>query len=166
MRESLCSLVERLRPNRVAIEYPIFNDLWSEGMYGLFLYSCEALLRTRTDVVFFANNQTKAWARRFLNRPTGWKMSKSDMIDAAKEDVGGGRWSSDEADAYLTAVVGGRFWGLYDEEIQTDDLSAYERKMFTEIRRPFRGRQAGQVLKRGIIHREEDRFFLWSKIEV
>ena len=50
LREGLREVVQKVRADhpdktlRVGIESPIFNDLYSEGMYGLFLYSNEALM--------------------------------------------------------------------------------------------------------------------------
>lgn len=166
MRTSLMDLVSKHDPDRVAIEYPIFNDLWSEGLYGLFLYSCEALLLSRMDVVFFANNQTKALGHRMLKRPKGWKMEKEDMREAAAKDTDTSkyRWPGDEADAYMAALLGGRFWGVFDGTLSEEDLTPYERRTFTAIHRPVKGRFVGKVIKRGLVYREDDRFFLWSKL--
>ena len=50
LREGLREIVQQVRADhpeetlRVGIESPIFNYLFSEGMYGLFLYSNEALM--------------------------------------------------------------------------------------------------------------------------
>ena len=38
MRESLRECIQNHKIDYVGIEYPVFNNLWSEGMYGLFLY--------------------------------------------------------------------------------------------------------------------------------
>ena len=97
-RESLRALIREHRPERVGIEFPVFDNLWSEGMYGLFLYSCEALRAECMDVVFWSPLQAKAHARDTLDRPKGWKMDKVDMCEAAKQDVGGGRnWNHNSA---------------------------------------------------------------------
>jgi hypothetical protein len=166
MRASLLELIARLGVQRVGIEFPIFNDIWSEGMYGLFLYASEALRMAKVDVVFLANNQTKAHCRRVLDRPKGWKIGKPDMIEGAKFDTGGkGRWSGDEADAYWVARVAGRFWQLFDEEVTVDDLTPLERKQFTAIHTYSRGKKAGQTVLRGIQFREGERFFRWSQLE-
>lgn len=53
-RESLRALIREVKPDRVGIEFPVFDNLFSEGMYGLFLYSCEALKSERCDVVFWS----------------------------------------------------------------------------------------------------------------
>jgi hypothetical protein len=150
----------------MGIEHPIFNDIYSEGMYGLFLFSLEAIRDCRQDIVFFAPPQVKSFAKEVLGRPRGWKMSKSDMCDAAREDTGGtGRWNHNEADAYIVSMAAGRFWSLQRGLITTDDLSPVEERTFVLIRKITRGKRAGQVDIRGILHRESDRFFLWSQIE-
>jgi hypothetical protein len=103
LRERLFDLVEETKPDAVGIEYPVFGDLWSEGMYGLFLYSCEALKAAKMDTVFFSPGQIKTVAKDLLERPDRWRMVKADMCEAAKTDTGGkGRWNHNEADAYLS----------------------------------------------------------------
>jgi len=167
MREWLREKIQEYRPDHMGIEYPVFHDLWSEGMYGLFLFSCEAIKSEKQDVVFFSPGQTKAHARLFLKRPRVagrlWKMVKADMREAAKEDTGGkGRWSSDEADAYWVARTAGRFWSFWEGILKEEDLTPAEREQFLKIHTFKRGKRAGEVVKKGIIHREDERFFLWS----
>jgi hypothetical protein len=163
LREDLFSLIQEEQPDRVGIEYPIFNDLWSEGMYGIFLYSCEALRLAQKDVVFFTPLQVKSHAKHFLKRPTGWKMTKGDMVKAAKVETGTkGYWNHNEADAYWVSRTAGRFWMLFEEEISEEDLTPPEKTQFLKIHRYQRGKKAGRVEKRGIMFREDDRFFLWS----
>lgn len=163
MRSKVTDLVRRLEISRVGVEYPIFNDLWSEGMYGLFLYTCEALYASQVDVVFFSPLQVKTHARDFLGRPKGWKMMKPDMVEAARTDTGGkGRWNHNEADAYWVARTASRFWGLVDEDLQVEDLSPNERKQFLSIHQYRRGKKAGKTEYRGLLYREDERFFRWS----
>lgn len=162
MRESLRALIQDHRPDRVGIEYPVFSSMYSEGMYGLFLYSCEALRAERMDVVFWSPLQAKAHARDTLDRPKGWKMDKVDMVEAAKLDAGPGRWNHNEADAYLVAVLAGRFWGFYDGDIAEGGLTPTESRYFTKVHTFVRGAKAGKTIKKGVIYRESDRFFRWS----
>lgn len=162
MRESLRALIQEHEPDKIGIEFPVFNNLWSEGMYGLFLYSCEALKLEGQDVVFWSPMQAKAHARDTIKRPKGWKMMKPDMIEAAKEDAGGGQWNHNEADAYLVGRLAARFWLLYEGLIQEDDLTERERKYFLEIKQYVRGKKAGKVVKKGLMYREDERFFIWS----
>jgi len=163
MRERLRELLRKLEPDRVGLEFPVFDNLWSEGMYGLFLFTCEALHEEKQDVVFWSPLQVKAHSREALDRPKGWKMMKGDMVDAAKADAGGGRWNHNEADAYLVARLAGRFWGLLDDEIKERDLTPTERRYFLEIKRYIRGKKAGRVVQKGVMYREDERFFLWSE---
>ena len=163
MRYKVMALVEQLELQRVGVEYPVFKDLWSEGMYGLFLYTCEALREAKVDVVFFSPGQIKAHARLFLDRPKGWDMKKPDMVEAAKKDTGGkGRWNHNEADAYWVARIATRFWQLFDGEISLQDLTPLERKQFMDIHRFQRGKKKGRIELRGILYRENERFFQWS----
>ncbi len=164
-RDSLRSCIREHKPDRVGIEFPVFGNLWSEGMYGLFLYSCEALRAERMDVVFWSPLQVKAHARDTLDRPKGWKMDKVDMCEAAKLDVGGGRnWNHNEADAYLVGVLAGRFWDLFDGRLGQGGLTPTEAKYFTHVHTYQRGRKAGRTVKKGVLHREHDRFFQWSRL--
>jgi len=164
-RESLRNLVRETKPDRVGIEFPVFADLWSEGMYGLFLFCCEALRKERCDVVFWSPMQAKAHARDTIDRPHNWKMDKMDMCEAAKTDTGGGKWNHNEADAYLIARLASRFWLFHAKEVSEEGLTPREIKYFTEIKKFVRGRKAGKEIKRGVIYRENDRFFAWSQLE-
>ena len=170
MREWLREKIREYKPDRTGIEFPVFNDLWSEGMYGLFLFSCEALRAEKQDVVFFSPGQVKAHAREFLvqrgDRPKGppkWKMQKPDMVEAAKKDTCGGRWNHNEADAYWVAQAAGRFWNLFDGNLDVEDLTGPERQQFLKTHTFKRGKRAGKTVKSGILHRESDRFFCWSR---
>ena len=162
MRENLRVLVQRLGVRYIGVEYPVFKDLYSEGMYALFIVTCEALWLEKRDIVFFSPGQIKAHAHRFLQRPTPWTMQKPDMVEAAKLDTGGkGAWNHNEADAYWVARSAARFWQLQSGVITERDLTPLETKQFTEIHTFQRGKRAGQVLKKGVMFREDERFFRW-----
>lgn len=170
-RESLRALIQHHQPDAVALESPVFGEMYSEGMYGLFLYTSEALRLERMDTVLWTPGQIKAFAKELLDRPPTWgSMTKSDMVKAAQWDLRESKFkwgrflrNHNEADAYLAAVLGGRFWLLHREEISEDDLTKRERKQFTEVHTYQRGRKAGRTEYKGTLYREDDRFFLWSK---
>ena len=163
IRENLRSLINEHQVRLVGIEYPIMDAMFSEGMYGLFLYSCEALKTERCDVVFWSPLQVKAHARESLARPKGWVMDKKDMVDASVKDAGGSKWNHNEADAYLVARLSARFWRLNSLELLEGGLSTVEAKYFTEVKKFMRGKNAGKEVQRGVIYREDERFFLWSQ---
>jgi len=163
-RESLRGLIRQYKPDKVGIEYPVFDNLYSEGMYGLFLYCSEALRTEHQDVVFFSPGQLKTHARQILGRPPGWKMMKSDMVEATKVDTGSKKaWNHNECDAYFAARVAGRFWSLYEGLLTESDLTDLEKKQFLEIHTFTKGKQAGKTVQKGILYRESERFFCWSK---
>jgi hypothetical protein len=167
LRGHVTDLITRLGVTKMGCEYPIFNDLYSEGMYGLFLYTCEAMRDAKVDVVFFSPPQVKAHARTFLQRPRVggklWKMQKGDMVEAAKEDCGGvGQWNHNEADAYWVARSAGRFWSYLDGVVLDTELTPAERQQFARIHTYTRGKKAGKTVRSGIAYREDERFFRWS----
>lgn len=162
-RESLRAIIKQYKPDRVGIEFPVFGNLYSEGMYGLFLFCSEALQAERCDVVFWSPLQVKAHARELLSRPAGWKMDKTDMVEASKADAGPGRWNHNESDAYHVARLSARFWALYDGTLEESDLTKTEANYFTEVKRYLRGKNAGKEFLKGVLFREEERFFLWSQ---
>lgn len=162
LRECLNQKIEELDPDVMGIEHPVLNEQYSEGMYGLFLFSLEAIKRNAKDLLLLAPPQVKKWAFDLLERPKGWKMSKMDMVEAAKEHAGGGKWDHNEADAYLVATFSGRFWNFFVGNLDEDELTPYEKKTFTHIRTITKGKRAGQLEIKGVLHRENDRFFLWS----
>lgn len=164
-REFLISLLRTHRPDKVGIESPVFGSDYSEGMYGLFLYCNEALRRERVDVLFLSPGQAKAHAREYLKRPKGWDMKKPDMVEAARKDTGIKKWNHNEADAYLIARLAGRFWLLLEGVIDRSTLTPVESRQFTEVHKYVRGKRAGKVEKKGLLYREEDRFFRWSELE-
>lgn len=165
-RNSLRALIQKYGVTRVGLEFPVFDQLWSEGMYGLFLFVCEALREEKCDVVFWTPMQVKAHAREhFVDengapcRPLKWKMEKPDMVEAAAHDVGGKSWNHNEADAYLVGVLGARFWKFLDGDLPAGDLTETETRYFTEVKVP----KVGKTIKKGLIYRENERFFAWSQ---
>lgn len=164
LRQRVRELIQRFDVRRIGIEYPVFGNLYSEGMYGLFLYTCEALKAERCDVVFFSPGQAKAQARTFLERPKNWKMMKPDMVEAAKILSGSKKaWNHNEADALWIARTAARFWLHFDGVVPEGELTPLEKKQFTDVHTYAKGKRAGETVQRGIVYREDERFFRWSQ---
>jgi len=160
-RDALSALFEQHKIDKVGIEFPVFDEFRSETMYGLFLFSCEALKKAKVDVVFWTPLQAKAHARETIVRPQGWPMDKPDMVEAATADCAA-RMNHNEADAYLVGRLAARFWLYYDNHLDDADLTKTERQYFSKVHTFVRGKRAGKTVRSGMIFRENDRFFPWS----
>lgn len=163
LRERLRSLVREHPGVLVSAEYSVFGESYSEGMYGVFLYLCEALRQERVSLVLWSPMHLKAQARAFLRRPPKWSMTKADMVEAAKRSTGQKRaWSEHQADAWWAARTGCRFWLLQRGEVSESDLAPLEREQFTEVRVRKKGALAGTIEQKGALYKEDKRFFLWG----
>jgi len=169
LRDRVRTLIQRLQPDAMASESSVYGEMYSEGMYGLFLYVCEACYLERKNLVLFTPPQLKAHARESLGRPKVggrlWTMHKGDMAEAARDHCGGkgSVWNADEADAYWAAVAGGRFWLRLQGVLEDDDLTPVERQHFSRIHTFQRGKRAGETEKSGLLYREDERYFMWSQ---
>jgi Holliday junction resolvasome RuvABC endonuclease subunit len=165
LREELSKLLNSFKPDKVGIEYPIFGTTFSEGMYGLFLYSCEALRQYRSDVVYFTNTQTKAYVKRYLDLPSGWKITKSEIIKAAKLITNEKKkWSSDEADAFFMSYLASYFWKLREGSIEVESLTPYLQEVF--VTGQGKGKKAKKGKKDGLLYQKDKKFFLWSELPI
>lgn len=167
MRESVAGLLDRyLLIEAVGVESPPFGELWSEGLYGLFLMVNEAIWSRRKDVVFFDPGTVKMLVKEDPTIRKG-KMFKSDMVDAAKADTGlRGALNHNEADAYHIARYAARFWLLLRGVISEDDLTPSEYRAFAKIHTFVKGKRAGQTVRLGAMFKENSRFFRFSSAPV
>lgn len=152
LRSYFSSVIEEQAPDYVCIEEPLYGKEESEGLFALFLFCLDALYDANQDVLKINSSQRQAFVRRSLGRPSGWRVDKGDVAEAAQRDADGGGWTSDEADAYMIALMGSVFWRYRAGELTDTDLTEYER-----------GWLLGTKRKKGILHRKNERFFLWSK---
>jgi Holliday junction resolvasome RuvABC endonuclease subunit len=149
----------------VGIESPPFGESYSEGLYGLFVFVCEAVYHHRKDVVFFDPQTVKRLVRMDPSVRKG-TMDKSDMVEAARVDSGilKGRFNHNEADAYHIARFAARFWEFVDGVLVEDDLTPAEKNSFYKTRKFTRGAKAGKTIITGLSFKENDRFFRFSRI--
>jgi len=159
LRDEVIALITSIKakyPNEqltMAVESPYFNDLFSEGMYGLFLYVNEAIKLGSVDVMFLSPLQVKSHAHKFLARPKGWKMQKSDMVDACKKANPTGdikKLNHHQADAYWVGRIGQRFWKFVNGLILEEHLDEIEKSQFAKLDL----NKAGQVKSKGIMYKE------------
>lgn len=160
MRDSVGQLIDRHpEVQALGVESPPFGELWSEGLYGLFLYVTEAIFTRRKDVVFFDPLSVKLLAKMDPSVRRGM-MDKRDMIEAAKADTGIKQWNHNEADAYVVARSAARFWEFQKQGLSEEELTPSERHVFARTHRT----RDGQVKRRGLVYREDDRFHRFSSL--
>lgn len=162
LRESLKKVIQRLNPDAMGIEHPVYGASYSEGMYGLFLFSLEAIKTSKKDLVFWLPPTVKKFAKGILDRPKSWTMGKTDMCEAAKASSGLKRWNHNEADAYMVACLSSRFWLLERGLLSEEELTPYEKQLFLRIHTYQRGKRAGETRRFGALHKEGEQYFLWS----
>jgi hypothetical protein len=162
MRENVSGIL-RQHPNieAVGVESPPFGELWSEGLYGLFLYVNEAIWMARKDVVFFDPGTVKMLAKQNPKVVKG-KMFKSDMVEAARAETGRSL-NHNVADAYHIGKFAARFWTLLAGGIAESDLTPAEYQAFAKIHTFVRGKRKGQTVQLGAMFKENQRFFRYSK---
>ena len=148
----------------VGVESPPFGEGWSEGLYGLFLYVNEAIMQRRKDVVYFDPQRVKLMAKMDPNIRRG-KMDKADMVDAARQDTGVTQWNHNEADAYIVARSAARFWDRFYDRITDEALTPSEDRTFRNVHTFVKGKKAGKTVGKGILFKEGDRFFQFSKLQ-
>jgi hypothetical protein len=163
LRACVCDLLDGWpEVTHVGVESPPFGELWSEGLYGLFLYVNEAIYTRKRDVVYFDPLTLKYLTKEDPTLRQG-KMFKADMIALAKADTGIVKWSADEADAYHLARFAARFWSLMDGTITQDVLLPTEQRVFLREQTFTKGKHKGETHQDGTIFRENDRFFRFSE---
>lgn len=165
MRSAVSQLLDHFpQVQAVGVESPPFGELWSEGLYGLFLFTNEALFTHRMDVVYFDPTRVKLLAKMDPTVRKG-KMDKRDMVEAAKADTGVKRWNHNEADAFIIARSAARFWDFVDGRLTEDELTPSEQLVFVKTRTITRGPRAGRTIKSGLIFKEDDRYFRFSLLD-
>ena len=149
----------------VGVESPPFGELFSSGLYGLFLYVNEALYTYRKDVVYFDPLTVKMLAKEDPSVRVG-KMFKADMVDAAKADTGiKGRFNHNEADAYIIGRFAARFFLFVNETIREEDLIPSEHLAFAKTHTFIRGKRKGETVQLGAAFKEGQRFYRFSQLE-
>jgi len=98
-------------------------------------------------------------------REAGWKKHPRpivDVMDYPKDVRKSLRFQSDEADAYLAASCGHRFWEHLLGRIPEADLTPSEWDIFAKTHTYTRGKKAGLTDRDGIIFKEGSRFYRFA----
>lgn len=164
LRSQLLSVLEEYPQIEAAgVESPVYGEQWSSGAYALFVYVNEALYLTRKDVVYLDPITVKMMAKMDPKVRQG-TMDKTDMIEAAKAETSIKVWDHNEADAYVIARSAASFWEYEKGILKDADLIPSEIQAFNRVHQFKKGEKAGQVERRGLLFREDDRFFRFSAV--
>ena len=147
----------------VSMEAPIWQDFSTEILFALNQFIHEVFLDLEIFVVYFQPMSLKKFALPGMNPQ---KVQKHHMVHQAKEelDLHGKRFSEHASDAYFAAKVGGRFYRWHILKELTDaDLTEEERRVFCGQHTFTRGPKKGITEYTGIIYRENDQFFDYTK---
>jgi Holliday junction resolvasome RuvABC endonuclease subunit len=161
LRAGLVYLIDKYPVAGVGVESPPFGELWSEGLYALFIYVNEALYLARKNVVYFDPSTVKMLAKMDPTVRRG-SMDKLDMVEAAKAEVGK-RLNHNVADAYIIGRSAARFWELETGVITREELTPAEERSFHRVHTFTKGKRQGVTVQGGLIFREDDRFFKFSE---
>lgn len=164
MRQSVIDCIYEHGPDKIGLESPAYGGRKSETMFALWLFTSEGIKETCHDVALFTPLQVKAAARKMGDFPEKFVMDKGSMSLASQKFTSSKKkWNHNEADAFWVAVLAGRFWNFFNGNLPSDDLDERETRLFTRHHVVTKGKNKGKVEATGLIHRENDRFFLWSR---
>jgi len=161
LRSTLAALLDHYPVEAVGVESPPYGELFSEGLYALFVYVNEAIYVSRKNVVYFDPSTLKMLAKMDPKIRRG-AMDKPDMVAAAKAEVGV-KLNHNIADAYIIGRSAARFWELDSGVLTQDELTPAELRSFSRTHTFSKGHRAGQTVRDGLIFRENDRFFKFSQ---
>jgi hypothetical protein len=147
----------------VAMEGPHFMDYNTELLYALNMYVQKSFLDLGCFVIFPQPFTLKKWAYPDMNPQD---VTKNHMVHKAKSELGlqGKRFSEHVADAYFAGKLCSRFYHWYvSKSISENNLSEIEKEYFCGKHTFVKGIKKGTTEYTGLIYRENDQFFDYSK---
>jgi Holliday junction resolvasome RuvABC endonuclease subunit len=162
-RERVRKLLIEKRVSFVAMEAPYFCDFNTELLFALNQHIHEVFLDLGVYVIYIQPVTLKKLSVPYVNPQD---VSKNHMIHQAKIELGlqGKRLSEHIADAYFAGKVGRRFyqWNFL-KKMRDEDLGEDEKDLFCGKHTFTKGEKKGLTHYKGIIYRENDQFFDYSK---
>jgi Holliday junction resolvasome RuvABC endonuclease subunit len=162
-RERLRKLLTDTGVRFVAMEAPYWDDYSTELLYALNQFIHEVFLDLGVFVIYIQPVSLKKFALPNMNPQM---VEKHHMVHQAKTELEkhGKRFAEHVADAYFAAKVGARFYQWYFmHKLKDEDLTEEEHHLFCEKHTFTKGPRKGVTEYTGIIYRENDQFFDYSK---
>jgi len=162
-RERVRLLLEAKNVRFVTMEAPIMQEWSTEILFALHYYYHEIFLELGVFVVLIHSSSWKSIC--FPGKDIN-EITKAHSSHLAKVELGrqGKRLSEHVADAYHLGKIGHRFYQWYIMHLFKDDgLTEAEQNLFCGKHTFQRGEKKGMTEYTGIIYRENEMFFDYSK---
>jgi len=162
-RERVRKLLIEKKVSFVSMEAPYFSDFNTELLFALNQHVHEVFLDLGIYVIYTQPVSLKKISVPNMNPQ---EVTKNHMIHQAKTELGmqGQRLSEHVADAYFAGKVGRRYfqWNFL-KRLSDMDLGENERDLFCGKHTFVKGVKTGLTEYKGIVYRENDQFFDYSK---
>ncbi len=162
-RERVRALLKSRKISFVSMEAPYLQDYNTELLFALNQHIHEAFLDEKVYVMYVQPQTLKRFAVPDVKLN---EVTKHHITHQAKKELDrmGRRFSEHVADAYFAGKVGLKFYQWYFMRKYTDDeLTERERKLFCGKHTFVKGKRKGTTEYTGIIYRENDQFFDYTK---
>jgi Holliday junction resolvasome RuvABC endonuclease subunit len=162
-RERLRHLLTSNNIKFVAMEAPIWGDNSTELLYALHQFFHEVFLELKIYLIYLQPSTVKKYAYPDMDPDN---ISKSHMTHAAKKelDLMNKRFSEHEADAYFVGKIGLKYYQwLFLKKFSDHELSEAEQHLFCGKHTFVKGIKKGITEYTGIIYRENERFYDYTK---
>lgn len=147
----------------VCMEAPFWQNFSTEILFAMNQFLHEVFLDLGSYVVYIQPSSLKKYAIPDMN-PN--EVTKHHMVHKAKDELDkhGSKFSEHLADAYFVGTAGMWFYRwFFLKELTDDQLPEYLRELFCGKHTYKRGIKKGLTEYKGIIYRENDQFFDYSK---
>jgi len=162
-RERLRHLLVSNKIKFVAMEAPIWGSGSTELLYALHQFFHEVFLDHAVYLIYLQPSTVKKYAYPDMDPDN---ITKAHMTLAARKelDIMGKRFSEHEADAYFIGKIGLKYYQwLFMKKFSDSDLTEIEQNLFCGKHSYVRGNKKGITEYTGIIYRENERFYDYSK---
>ena len=162
-RERAIGLIQRYNLSFIAMEAPYWGDFSTEILFALNQFLHEVFLNKDMYVIYIQPMTMKKFAVPSMDPR---EVTKHHMVHQAKKELNlqGKRFSEHVSDAYFAGKIGCRFYRwFFLKEIERSDLTEEEQHLFCGKHTFVRGVKKGITEYTGLIYREFDQVFDYTK---
>ena len=162
-RERVSKLIQDNGIKFVAMEAPIWEDFSTEILWALNQFLHEIFLNLGIFIIYVQPMCLKKFACPDINPQ---EATKHHIVHQAKTELDkhGRRFAEHIADAYFIGKIGAYFYRwFFLKKLKDKDLPDYLQELFCGKHTFTRGVKKGTTEYRGIIYKENDQFFDYSK---